>query len=206
VFITEVGVSQLFAWETEGLLTREAAQAILMAVSDLFYEAIHAAWDEWLSLPENTRIKISAMQRGGFVHDLIVFHAKDRLAAATSVEIADATPFFAVYVSGDTIVRFKKLQSNYVAVPSTEHGKLFYNNAPMSCLRPFTNRLTCGYVLDQYGREVIDIAFTLQVRDEVVWRISLTEMAFAPESPDHAPEPLPPVIQPLAPPSQAEGV
>ncbi|MBX3440860.1 MAG: hypothetical protein KF774_00535 [Planctomyces sp.] len=197
-------MSKLFAWEYEGLLTKEAAQALLMAVSDLFYEAIHAAWDEWLSLPVNTRLKISAMQRGGFVHDLIVFHAKDKLSTASKIEIAQTTPFFAVYVNDDTIVRFKKLQEDYVAVPATEHGKLFYNNAPMSCLRPFCNRLTCGYVLDRFGNEVVDIAFTLQVRDEVVWKISLSEMAYAPDSPDHSPEPQAPVIQPLAPPSQAE--
>lgn len=169
---------ELFAWDYEGLMTQDEAQSLLVPHADKFGCCLTGAWEEWRGVSPLTRPKISSMQRGGFVHDLIIDRAKEMFAPDQ-----DGNPdpqictegFFKIYVGDKIVVRFKKLQADR-SVPlswAKYCTRTYYNGGPLAEVRPDVQRMTVGYVLDESGEDIEDVLATLQIRDEVVWSFSL---------------------------------
>jgi hypothetical protein len=65
----------VFPFGMEGALTKAQVRSELAAYEGHLADAWHGAWNEWMSLPAESRAKISPMQRGGVVHDFAVDRA-----------------------------------------------------------------------------------------------------------------------------------
>lgn len=188
---------ELFEWDYEGLPTQEQCTELLKPQLDILSGTIKKSWDEWLEIPDCTRLKISSMTRAGVMHDFIRDHATGLLTGSPGVAFADELPFFAIFVGEQACIRFKKLSAKRVAAPNSPIGHAYYNNATITGLPSNYFRLTCGYVLDTAGRELLDVSLTCQVRDQLVWGCSITEIAYSSEmGGEYIPssEPVPPSI------------
>jgi hypothetical protein len=139
-------------------------------------------WEDWTGkVAADFRARVTAMQRGGTVHDVMVSHAIELVnsSAPTDVQVDTKLGFAQFYVADKVVARFKKLRrSGIVSWRGLKpQGKLWYANAKMSGVRSWCTRLTVGYILDPLERIIQDVLVTCQYKDLLLWKFSILENA-----------------------------
>lgn len=140
------------------------------------------AFNKWEGVEEDTRADVSAMQRGGVMHDLIVADVRRQLEddPVDGVEICNSV-FFKVYIDDAVAVRFKKLPENHILNldGASQNTKRYYQGYGMSEVRSHCTRATCGYVVDGEGM-LLDIVIASQIGERLDWSYSIRHDQFVP--------------------------
>lgn len=182
-------MGSLFPWAIDELLPELQIREIMQPTFGVFASAQAYGWDDWVGkIPAEVLARITPMQRGGTVYDIMVSHAVELFAANAIPGITVNTDlgFAQFYIDNKVVVRFKKLRRNgMVSWGSLKpQGRLWYANKAMAGVRSCCARVTVGYVLDDLEQSIQDILVTCQHKDIVLWKFSILEDAKTVSIPD----------------------
>jgi hypothetical protein len=160
----------------------------------------HAAWEDWLLLPEEARGKMVPTTRANVVHDFAVDRAKAAFREVEGSRICEHLGFFKLYVGEDgdlqAVVRLKRLWlPDYLARNiETEQQRRYYHHRRIDGIRDGVTRLTVGYVLNTAQTEIKEVACSLQYGlEQLIYAFTLdaeptvTQIPIAPLPPDVRP-------------------
>jgi hypothetical protein len=168
----------VFPFGMEGALTKAQVRSELAAYEGQLADAWHGAWNEWMSLPAESRAKIGPMQRGGVVHDFAVDRATGFFPGdqgATTWVCRDG--FWKLYVNDKIVIRLKKLRADG-SIPlggKSEATRRYYKNSSLPNVRNHCHRLSAGYLLNAVETEIEEVRIVYQLNDQVIWSYSIDE-------------------------------
>src|SRR6266540_5726293 len=142
-------MSYLFDFWPDHLLTKDDAERILKPYVDRLVRCWRDAWDEWESLPAETRGKLHPRDRAGVLHSLAISRAKLSFAEAAAVDVCMELGFFKLYIEDKIVLGLKRLGRDHLARNiKTKQQRRYDWHYPVPGIRNALTRLTAGYVLD----------------------------------------------------------
>lgn len=190
----------VFPWALEGLVAQPEVKTIVSPFTDLLANAFYGGWNEWLSLPAESRSKIGPMHRGGVIHEFAVKRAIAEIVAGNDPAIEICTlGFFKIYIGRVLVLRLKKLTSDG-RVPvrgARKQTRYYYANRALTTVRNNHTRLSVGYRLDPTETDVLDVRVLQQIGDQVAWSYAINDAHHPSEFrfPDEATQAAPPPTQ-----------
>jgi hypothetical protein len=174
----------LFPFTSDEMLPEAAVREIMQPVFGCLASAQLYGWGDWTGkVSPDVQNRVTAMQRGGTVYDIMVSHAVELLASSapvpTDIEVDTKLGFAQFYIANKVVARFRKLRKNGIVSWRNlkPQGKRWYANNAMSGVRSWCTRVTVGYILDPIERAIEDVLISCQFKDMLLWKFSILENA-----------------------------
>lgn len=128
-------------------ISQERAQELLEPRLPMLTNALQGAFDEFKTgITPGTRRKLKNGVRGQNVTNLIWEHVRDEFTGCEGIEFCDRLGFFKLLIENEVIVRFKRLNSNLLAMSkATEQAVAWFGNEPLAGISDTLLRVNFGY-------------------------------------------------------------
>jgi len=137
----------LFVEESIHHVSQERAQELIEPLLQSLTRAMFGAFDQFRDdVGKDTHAVLSRRVKGSNVTDLIWEHVRDNLTGEPGVQFCDKLNFFKVVVANELVIRFKRLSSDLLVLPShTVQAVSWFCNEPIDGFDNNLLRVNFGY-------------------------------------------------------------
>lgn len=159
------------------LISEQEAKFILEPHLSAFRQVMENAWQDWISIPDEQRVKLDARSRASCLYAFIMHHAKTRFDNVPGLKLIEKRGLFLVDVNDKVVVRFKKLGANKKTRNASTKQQITFGLQLELPGMPQAVRLNVGYVLNLTQTAFEDLFVTLQQGRKLKWDFPIPEIS-----------------------------